>query len=182
MRTQRNILGTAVGLMCWLSPALPMLAFAPTAAAADPFAAGVLACAAESDRDRRLDCYDRAVANFTARLTHGKQDAPAGAAPAVTAAPAAVAAPAATTAPAAPTTQDVGSAGVLPRHLAAKVSGIDYFTDHLVIHLDNSQVWEQVAEGQLNLHIGDAVTIDKQMGSYWLSGTRGGALQVKLKP
>jgi len=49
--------------------------------AADSFAAGVLTCAAEADRDRRLDCYDRAVANYTAGLTAGKRNPSAGAAP-----------------------------------------------------------------------------------------------------
>src|SRR4051812_44294794 len=49
--------------------------------AADSFAAGVLTCAAEADRDRRLDCYDRAVANYTAGLAAGKSNSNAGAAP-----------------------------------------------------------------------------------------------------
>ena len=62
---------------------------------------------------------------------------------------------------------------------------VDYLPDHMILHLDNSQVWEQVSEASTELHIraGDTVNIDKQMGSYWLSGRKGdGTVQVKQKP
>src|ERR1700742_2738093 len=57
------------------------LAAASLATAADSFTVGVLSCAAESDRDRRLECYDRAVAGYTAALAGGKRDSIAGGAP-----------------------------------------------------------------------------------------------------
>jgi hypothetical protein len=60
---------------------------------------------------------------------------------------------------------------------------IDHFPDYVIVHLDNQQTWKQVSEasGTLALRNGDAVTIDKQMGSYWLSGPKGEAVQVKLE-
>lgn len=41
----------------------------------------------------------------------------------------------------------------------------------MVLHLDNGQVWQQMApvSGDLTLHAGDSVTIEKHLGSYWLS-------------
>jgi hypothetical protein len=183
--------------LAWLcGSALPFAMLAPVVLAADPFAASVLACAAESDRDQRLDCYDRAVAGFTAKLRDGKHETAAGApiatAPASAVAEAARAGnePAAAGAraavnntPANTKTKDGAGAASLSRHLTATVSSIDYFPNHLLIHLDNNQVWEQVAEAssEPNLRPGDAVSIDKQMGSYWLSAGKGGELQVKLK-
>jgi len=68
--------------------------------------------------------------------------------------------------------------------VSARVTAVDYFPDHVIVHLDNNQVWQQdSSEGSsdLNLRVGDTVTIDKQMGSYWLAGRKGGAIQVKLK-
>jgi hypothetical protein len=194
--------------------ALPLVAFAPAAAAAEPFAASVLACAAEADRERRLDCYDRAVASFTAKLSDGKRDAGTERAAAVTAAggvgtggvvaraeagagasgaaPQAAGSGATTNAPAATangagattnTSATTDNRKALPTHISAQVTSVDYFPDHVVVHLDNHQVWQQVSEGssELGLQPGDPVTVDRQMGSYWLAGRKGGAIQVKLK-
>jgi hypothetical protein len=173
-----------------------LAALPPRAAAADPFAASVLSCAAEIDRDKRLDCYDRAVANFTATLPRGA-DSRAGVAvvPSPAAAPgvsrpggepaSAAAAQAAAAAQPAATSREGSSAGAPPRHVTARVVSVDYLPDHMILHLDNSQVWEQVSEASTELHIraGDTVNIDKQMGSYWLSGRKGdGTVQVKQKP
>jgi len=51
------------------------------------------------------------------------------------------------------------------------------------LHLDNGQIWQQVqaADADANLHPGDAVTIDRSLGSYWLSGRSGAALKVKRR-
>jgi len=169
--------------------------WAASAPAADSFAVGVLSCAAETDRDRRLDCYDRAVANYTAGLTSSKRDIPAGPAPTV----AAGAASGATVAPAA--SQASASSGAsaplggsvaagtttagtsTARHVSARIVSIDHFPDYVVLHLDNQQTWKQVSDspGGLVLRTGDPVTVDKQMGSYWLSGPKGEAVQVKLE-
>ena len=60
---------------------------------------------------------------------------------------------------------------------------IDHFPDYVVVHLDNEQIWKQVSDspGGPALRTGDPVTIDKEMGSYWLAGPKGDAVQVKLQ-
>jgi hypothetical protein len=170
----------------WLSVlgAVVWVASSP-ASAADSFTVGVLSCAAEGDRDRRLDCYDRAVASFTARLTDSKRESAIAPAPAVdsgaaTGAAAAPPPPAAASVPAATAGKPIPSAA---RHVAARIVSIDHFPDYVVVHLDNQQIWKQVSDspGGPALRTGDPVTIDKEMGSYWLSGTKGEAVQVKLQ-
>jgi len=196
------------------------LAATSLAAAADSFTVGVLSCAAETDRDRRLECYDRAVAGYTAGLAGGKRDAVAGVAPSSVTSPAvgatgsmavggsapAVAAIGTTavggsasavgSAPAvagsAPAGRDsaVDSAGAgksaradVPRHVAARIASVEHFPDYVVVHLDNQQTWKQVSDspGSPTLRNGDPVTIDRQMGSYWLAGPKGEAVQVRLE-
>jgi len=53
----------------------------------------------------------------------------------------------------------------------------------MVLHLDNGQVWQQTqaVSGDLGLKPGDAVKIDKQLGSYWLSGPYVRAMKVRQK-
>ena len=148
--------------------------------AADSFAAGVLTCAAEADRERRLDCYDRAVANYTAGLTAGKRNSNAGAAPvADTGAGATAASASRASGPSAPTEPTPPS----NRHFSGRIVSVDYFPDYVVVHLDNEQVWKQVSEspGASALHTGDPVTIDKSLGSYWLAGPKGQSVQVQLE-
>jgi hypothetical protein len=177
------------------------LAAVSLATAADSFTVGVLSCAAETDRDRRLECYDRAVAGYTAALAGGKRDAVAGVAPLpATAAPPlagsaplpakaapAVAAPAPAAASSAPAVAAAAAekpaALPPPRHVAARISSIEHFPDHIVVHLDNQQTWKQVSDspGGPVLRDGDSVTIDKQMGSFWLAGPKGEAIQVRLE-
>jgi len=192
------------------------LAVSSLATAADSFTVGVLSCAAETDRDRRLDCYDRQVAGYTAGLARGGSAvAAASAAKPGAAGPTAAATPsprsaalAATGVAAAPTSvastggNPVASASVptpagtadagrvqgtatpsAPRHYAGHVASIEHFPDYVVVHLDNQQTWKQVSEspGGDALRTGDAVTIDKQMGSWWLAGPKGEAVQVKLE-
>jgi hypothetical protein len=194
------------------------LAAASLATAADSFTVGVLSCAAESDRDRRLECYDRAVAGYTAALAGGKRDSVAGVAPSGVASPgvaatsatraSATGSPAPSQATGAPavvgSAPAVAAAGVpavagsapaaaaaaaekpvapAPRHVAAHISSIEHFPDYIVVHLDNQQTWKQVSDspGSLVLRNGDSVTIDKQMGSFWLAGPKGEAIQVRLE-
>jgi len=54
----------------------------------------------------------------------------------------------------------------------------------MVLHLDNGQVWQQVgrAPGDLSLQVGDSVTIEKHLGSYWLTSGHVSDMQVRLKP
>jgi hypothetical protein len=181
------------------------LAAASLATAADSFTVGVLSCAAETDRDRRLECYDRAVAGYTAALAGAKRDAVAGSAPLPATAPAASVPPPATalagsaTGPAnaapaiagsalavaaADAEKPAGPAGTTtPRHVAARISSIEHFPDYIVVHLDNQQTWKQVSDspGSLVLRNGDPVTVDRQMGSFWLAGPKGEAIQVRLE-
>lgn len=53
----------------------------------------------------------------------------------------------------------------------------------MVLHLDNGQVWRQVgrASSDLSLQVGDSVTIEKHLGSYWLSSGHVSDMQVRLK-
>lgn len=67
--------------------------------------------------------------------------------------------------------------------MAARIVSIENFSDAMVVHLDNDQVWEQVQEASadLNLHAGDVISIDRELGSYWLSGTGSAAMNVKRR-
>jgi hypothetical protein len=150
------------------------LALAP-AARAESVPASIRACTLETDSLKRLICFDRELARYSDQPSTGgaKQVPPAAAAsPIGAAAPATPAAPAAPAAPAKP-----------PRHTSARIVSIESFPDALVVHLDNDQVWEQiqVASADVNLHAGDTVSIDREMGSFWLSGTNGVAMKVKQK-
>jgi hypothetical protein len=168
-------------------------AAAPLATAADSFTVGVLSCAAETDRDRRLDCYDRAVAAFTAALSSGRRESAAPSPPAAVNQPAPTsdravkAVPATSAAPnqdtAQPPAGNAGKAAPAARHVTAHINSIDHFPDYVVLHLDNQQTWKQVSDssGAALLRMGDAVTIDKEMGSYWLAGPKGESVQVRLE-
>jgi len=70
----------------------------------------------------------------------------------------------------------------VPRHVAARIASVEHFPDYVVVHLDNQQTWKQVSDspGSPTLRNGDPVTIDRQMGSYWLAGPKGEAVQVRL--
>jgi hypothetical protein len=56
-------------------------------------------------------------------------------------------------------------------HMTAQVARLERSPDSMLLHLDNGQVWRQIgrASGDLSLHEGDSVTIEKHLGSYWLS-------------
>jgi hypothetical protein len=53
----------------------------------------------------------------------------------------------------------------------------------MVLHLDNGQVWQQIepASGSLTLRVGDSVTIEKHLGSYWLSSRYVSDMKVRLQ-
>jgi hypothetical protein len=61
------------------------------------------------------------------------------------------------------------------------VVSIDRSPNEMVLHLDNGQVWQQTqaVSGDLSLQPGDAVKIDKQLGSYWLSGPHVRSMKVR---
>lgn len=69
-------------------------------------------------------------------------------------------------------------------HLTAHITRLERWPDAMVLHLDNGQVWQQIgrASGDLSLRTGDKVSIDKHLGSYWLSSSHVSNMQVRLKP
>jgi len=145
--------------------------------------ASVRACTLETDSLKRLVCFDKEVARYMGQPPATQGAAPSPPAPpnrstdppAVAAAPAPALPASAPPAPAAPAPDK-------PRHIAAHILSIEPFPDAMVVHLDNNQVWEQIQEApaDVNLHTGDPVTIDREMGSYWLSG-KGAAMKVRQK-
>lgn len=185
---------------------LPLVGFSPLVLARN-VPAGLRACATESDPGKRLACYDREMSRLTgsARAATGPPTAAAPARPAAPwrAAPRPVAAestaastpkPAATSAPAnasgrpapvprrTPVWKRIFSGGAASR-VTARVARLDRSPDAMLLHLDNGQVWRQVgrASGALGLHAGDTVTIEKHLGSYYLSSRYVSDMQVRLE-
>ena len=162
--------------------------------AADPLPASVRACAAVPDVLQRLSCYDREVARYPAPQA---KSATTGVPAASTPAPAPKAAPpppsasntvtpsappvtsgAKTAAPASDTAATDNS-----KHVVAHLVSIERLPNEMILHLDNGQVWQEVqsVSGDLSLREGDAVTIDKHFGSYWLSGPHVSSMKVRQK-
>jgi hypothetical protein len=136
---------------------------------AEPSPKGVLACATETDPDKRLACYDREAARAGAPMTPPQPSARAN-----------------PPQPAGTTPHDTEASTVTavsvkpPRHLSAHVVRLEYSADELIVHLDNDQVWKSVPDSvRIALHEGDAVELDRQWGSWWLSGRYGRAIQVR---
>jgi hypothetical protein len=156
-------------------------------ARAESLPASVRACAAESDSLRRLVCYDREVARFTDPSAAPGPPPVAEAKPAAPPSSQAVAAASASKAEAAvPGSPAIAVApGSSPqnevRHLTAHVVSIDNTPGALVVRLDNHQIWAQAqaTDADLNLRVGDPVTIDKSLGGYWLAGRYGGTVKVR---
>ena len=154
---------------------------------ADTLPASVRACIGEADAARRLSCYDREVARAIAPPDTFASVAPAAAPPPVPVAPSprlpadpprAAVAPV-TTAP----LPAAAAPAATPRHLTAKVSAVRQSGDELIVTLDNGNVWEQSVPGAsgLNLRPGDAVKVDRTMGSWFLSNQYGDSVQVRLR-
>jgi hypothetical protein len=139
----------------------------PACALAQSVPASLRACAAESDSTRRLACYDREMARLSRPPAR----------PAIEP----------TRTPSAP--HRVSSlrkilGGDAAWHVTAHIAHLDRWPDAMVLHLDNGQVWQQTgrASGDLSLHVGDSVTIEKHLGSYWLTSRYVTDMQVRLKP
>jgi len=173
----------------WLLGCAVSLATVPVLAA-ESVPESVRACATITDSLQRLVCYDREVAKYPASVANAAQkSAPAAqqngtaqttaprpesnAAP-VAPAPATASAAAASTAPAAPPAD-----GPISAHIVT----IEHHPNQLVLHLDNGQVWEEVQAvwGDLSLHVGDVVTIDRHFGSFWLNGAHVSSMKVQRK-
>jgi hypothetical protein len=180
--------------------AVVSLAVLPTLVrAADPLPASVRACTAVPDVLQRLSCYDREVARYPApqakSATTGASAAPTPAPVPQTVAPQAAppppsasntatpsALPAASGAKAAAPAADAAATDK-SKHLVAHLVSIERLPNEMILHLDNGQVWQEVqsVSGDLSLREGDAVTIDKHFGSYWLSGPHVSSMKVRQK-
>jgi hypothetical protein len=185
VRSARRRLVVTLPWGCLAAWALSVCVLAPTAAA-ESLPASVAACASEKDVLKRLSCFDREVAPFLKQPAAPSAEGKPAAAAAAAATGAAVAASSST-----PThsgsgeaaKETVPSSGGKPQHVAAHIVRIENFPDEIVVHLDNDDVWQQVdpAPASPNLRAGDAVTIDRSMAAYWLSGPNGVAIKVKQR-
>jgi hypothetical protein len=172
---------------------LALLLPALAQAAADPLPPSVRACAAVTDVLQRLACFDREVARYPAPQA---KSAPAGA-PAASTSPTPAPAPQAAAkivAPPAASSSNTAGSGAPPaaaaaeatdssKHVVAHLVSIERLPGEMILHLDNGQVWQEVqsVSGDLSLKEGDAVTIDKHFGSYWLSGPHVSSMKVHQK-
>jgi hypothetical protein len=180
----------------WVPPLAYLVALAVLPAivhAADQLPASVRACAAITDVLQRLSCYDREVARYPAPQA---KSAPAGAPAASTSqTPAPQAAAKVVTPPAASSSNTAGAsappaavgadaaAADSSKHFVAHLVSIERLPNEMILHLDNGQVWQEVqsVSGDLSLREGDAVTIDRHFGSYWLSGPHVSSMKVRQK-
>jgi hypothetical protein len=183
----------------------------PACALAQTVPDSLRACTAESDSGRRLACYDRAMARLspssaarTSRRTptepehwptavppepgHSsaaapKQASPGHEPPSPNSALPRTSASRETAAPQRASSWKIFGGGA-PERVTARVARLDRWPDAMVLHLDNGQVWQQVgrASGDLSLRVGNSVTIEKHLGSYWLSSRYVSNMQVRLKP
>jgi hypothetical protein len=169
----------------------------PALAVADTLPAGMRPCVSETNPDKRLACYDREAARLLQAPDRTNTATPRASPPVATATtpPASThAAPAAAAAAGAAAATKPGSASAShdvevtatpkePKKFSAHVASIDRSPGEMTLHLDNGQVWEQAdaSSGALSLDTGDAVTIEKQLGSYWLSSAHISAMRVRQK-
>jgi len=167
-----------------------VLALTP-AARAESVPASIRACTLETDSLKRLVCFDRELARYSDQPSTGDAKRVPPASP-----PARDLRSEPTTpkVPPGPPREDRSDSGDQPpvapaapakepRHIAARIVSVENFPDALVVHLDNDQVWEQIQEApaDMNLHAGDTISIDRELGSFWLSGRSGTAMKVKRK-
>ena len=193
-----------------LACALSLAVLPALVRAADPLPASVRACAAIPDVLQRLSCYDREVARYPAPQAKSTAATGAPAATSQAGAPSPQAAAKGVTPPAAsganaatsgaPTSSANAGSGAAAaasgadatagtaatdstQHIVAHVVSIERLPSEMILHLDNGQVWQEVqsVSGDLSLKEGDAVTIDRHFGSYWLSGPHVSSMKVRQK-
>jgi 3-oxoacyl-ACP reductase-like protein len=155
-----------------------MFAGLSLAAHAQALPPAVLHCAQEQDALKRLECYDKAVAN-----SGGQASAPA--APRSRTESAASPSAAVLASPPAPApVPSPPAAAQQPRHISSRIRSIRPFPDNVIVTLENGQVWEQVqaSDSALNLQPGQSVSIDRQLGDYWLSVGGREAVKVRERP
>ncbi|HEX4268756.1 MAG TPA: hypothetical protein VHY36_12775 [Steroidobacteraceae bacterium] len=195
--------------MTWsLVCALPLCGI-PAGAIAQSVPPSLRACTAEPD-STRLACYDREMARLLAQAVQSEAapppppPPPAAAPPpppqssAPPASPMAQAPRADVSTPATSPTPTVASTeattpskpslwksfvGGSASRVTAQIASLDRSPNSMVLHLDNGQVWQQIgpASGDLTLHVGDSVTIERNLGSYWLSSRYVSDMKVRLQ-
>lgn len=196
-RMRKQVLG---GLpRSWLLGCAASLAVIP-ALAAESLPASVRACAALTDSLQRLVCYDREVAKFPAPAAKAEKSVP-GAQQAVggqgaasgnmSGAGAVDSQGGASGGSQAPGVAAGGSSRAVTSgqvasgddHVAAHIVSIDRQPNEMILHLDNGQVWQEVqsVSGDLSLREGDAVKIDRHLGSFWLTGPHVSSMKVQRK-
>jgi len=169
----------------WLSGCRVSVAVMPLLAtpvlAADALPASVRACSTLTDSLQRLVCYDREVAKYPAPAAKaaGKSapvEQPGADGPAAGAG-------AASAPGAAPKSNSTVGFDTGDAHITAHIVSIDHQPNEMILHLDNGQVWQEVqsVSGDLSLREGDAVKIDRHLGSYWLSGPHVSSMKVQRK-
>lgn len=193
-----------------LACALALVAF-PALPQAQSLPPSVRACAAESDADRRHACYDREVGRIldaerrpsdrqsaasagsgAAAKRAERHEVPTPAAPREAPARAephetvgSREAPAAAEPHETPTQRlkNVFSSAQGDSRLSARIASVDASSEQLVLRLDNGEVWEQTdrTAGGLGLRAGDAVTIEKHFGSYYLSARHVSGMRVRKR-
>ena len=157
----------------------------PAAVWAQEVPPALRACAALSDPGQRLDCYDREMKRLSMPPARPATPAhPATPAPPAVAAQAVPPAAQPTAAPHHTAAWKRIFSGGPSSQVTAHIVRLERSPDAMVIHLDNGQVWRQVgrASGDLTLHTGDAVTIARHLGSYWLSARYVSDMQVRQEP
>lgn len=116
------------------------------------------------------------TSGLAVKTTSGAQGATA-----VTSAPAVAPDGASSSAPAA----KPNSVAIAPgdEHVRARIVSIDHQSNEMILHLDNGQVWQEVqsVSGDLSLREGDAVKIDRHLGSFWLTGPHVSSMKVQRK-
>jgi hypothetical protein len=166
-----------------------LLALAAFGAQAQSLPAAVRACATVRGAGARLACYDREIARFPEPEGIPAADAaPAAsatqaAAVAVDSAGGAQAEPSdhalAQVADAPASTRQRGRASVISAHLTE----IEHKSAGLALRLDNGELWEQTqpVAGALSLHVGDAVQIERHLGSWVLNGPHVYGMSVRRR-
>jgi hypothetical protein len=85
--------------------------------------------------------------------------------------------------PAAPPPDANTHASATVNHVQARIVSIDPYPGAIVLHLDNGQVWQQADDTAVDLgvRVGDRVTIDRELGSFWITGRNGATAKVRQK-
>jgi hypothetical protein len=132
-----------------------------------------------------LTCFDREVARFPDPKATSPAAAKSPATPSTTGNSSANSTAAAASTPAPATTAGAASASEpassKPGRISARVVTIDRSPNEMVLHLDNGQTWQQqqAMTGDLSLKAGDDVTINKSLGSYYLTGPHLSGMKVR---